>query len=228
MMNCKKKYGGSIASDRINSMVTPETYINMNRQAQNLIGGKNTTNHKQKIGGSIASDKVVNIITPETFVRINRETQNLTGGKCSCKNKCSCKKGGNVSSIKHIRELFDQNNYKINNRIGGQKKVSFKKGDSKSNKPAVKNGSKITGQKKGGSKQNLEVGLDYSDIKLLGRPTPNVSREISPISNQIMADYQYGVQPSMNKVTEYGSVYDGKNNKFSYNQNLTGGKRKTK
>lgn len=193
MMN--KKKGGSIVSDRITNMVSPETYIRMNKEAQNLIGGK-----KKKKGGSIASDKVVNLITPETYVKLDRETQNLTGGKkLSCREKkCTCKKGGN-GNVKHIRELFEETNYKLNNRVGG---------------------------KKGGSKTT--IGLDYSGLKSLGLPTPSASHQVSPISNEIQANYQYSTQPNMVKVTEYGSVYDGKNNKFSYNQELIGGENKVK
>lgn len=191
------KKGGSTASDRISNMVTSETYSRMDKEAQNIVGGKKRCSCKNKCnckkGGSIASDKVVNLITPETYVKLDREAQNLTGGKkkSSCVSRCNCKKGGN-GNVKHIRELFEGTNYKLNNRMGGSK---------------------------------TNVGLDYSGLKSLGLPTPSVSREVSPISNEIQANYQYTAQPNMVKVTEYGSVYDGKNNKFSYNQGSVGGKR---
>lgn len=238
MKNKNVKKGGSSISDNISKLVKPDTYIALSKQAQNKVKGGSISSDQvtslvtpntykmlsaqNKIkGGSISSDRVTSLITQNTYDMLSNETQSaLDGGsskKCNTcnKKKCDCK-----------------------NKVVKNKRILIKKGGM----PTVNSGNKNIKHiselfdetyykinNKSGGTADKTIGLDYSGIKSTINEPKLYSRGLSPITTKILANNAYQSPPAMIKETQYGSIYDGKDNKFSYNQikeTKTGGKKK--
>jgi hypothetical protein len=72
----KRKKGGSIASDAVTKLLTPQAFEKMSLNASNVLKG-----------GSIASDAVTKLLTQQAFEKMSLNASNVVkGGKKPCKN----------------------------------------------------------------------------------------------------------------------------------------------
>jgi hypothetical protein len=72
----KRKKGGSLASDAVTKLLTPQAFDKMSLNASNVLKG-----------GSIASDAVTKLLTPQAFEKMSLNATNVVkGGKKPCNN----------------------------------------------------------------------------------------------------------------------------------------------
>lgn len=224
-----KKKGGSIASDAVSSLVTKQTYDDMNTRFSN-----NVPSCKQ--GGSISSSMATNAVSKATFDQLNTMFSNKLGGcGCSAAKSAQGKAGGSVDAMKTL--LGSNTKQAFNNMTGGnvmssipqllaadaslamtvknrQRGGAFAKASAKPKKCGKTHN--IITHKGGSSSSAVEVDvspkINVSDYAFTPRTIPNAT------AIDILASESVASIPLMQKITMYGQVTPLNKAAFSFSQ----------
>lgn len=172
-------------------------------------------------GGSVASDSVVELVTSDTFSKLDAHFDNLVGGaKKTTKNTKSKKTSKPKTPEKKTTKTVKSVTPKTKKQVGGI--CAMCGGHMKHMNDFDDDGLFNLYNKKGGAAPLFEVQYDYDTSMAKAAHGTPINRLPDQSSIAAMATESPSSFGSMNKMVQYGNVFEGNNIPFSY----SGGKSK--